>query len=793
VSTAALLLVAGASFAAVALVAIVAPRRMRRSPSWAVLALIAAGAVLGVLAEGRPTTFTVLDAVLRAVLGAAFVVAGATVGPRVRLVACVVVAIPPFVASGGGVAAMLALGAAAASVAVGVDSPALGAAVGLGIGQAALDLGWPHASGASALFAVVAFVVVAAPSIRAAPPALRRRMVIPLAVIGGALVLVVGTYAVLVLIARGDVTRGIDAANAGLAEAHLGHTVRAAQRFDEAHAAFARADDLLGSWVSKPALVVPLVAQQARALSKMSSIGVRLATSGAKTARAADPQATQLVNGTFPIAKIAALEAPLNQARASLRDAGARLTSIDATWLVAPIDDKLTNLEQRVSRATHDTQTAIEAAKVVPALLGGDGKPRRYFVAFETPAEQRASGGIIGNFAIITFTNGHLDLTRSGRNADLNSGGSAVRTLTGPDDYVQRYAVFRPQTTWQNVTMSPDWPSVAKVIEGLYPQSGGEPVDGVVSVDPVALAALLKLTGPVHVDGLDQPLTAKNAGRILLKDQYTKFADRQDRIDFLGNAIDAVIHRLQAGNLPGAARIGQVLGPMVKQGRLKLQTTDPAGQRFFERVHLTGAVPAVRGDFAGLVTQNAAGNKIDLFLHRSLQYQTVIDPTKGTATSTATIKLRNDAPTTGLPRYLITGAGPNPTAPGVYRGYVSFYTPLALQQATVDGKPATFDTATELGRNVLSAFVDVPSGRTVTIRFRLSGKVSLPKAGGGHRYRLSIWHQPTIDPDHVDVRVAGAPSTSLSGGRVLKELGAAFVAAGTPVTTQEYGVTVAAG
>ena len=40
-------------------------------------------------------------------------------------------------------------------------------------------------------------------------------------------------------------------------------------------------------------------------------------------------------------------------------------------------------------------------------------------------------------------------------------------------------------------------------------------------VDPIALAALLKLTGPVHVDGLSYPLTSANAAQFLLHDQYT--------------------------------------------------------------------------------------------------------------------------------------------------------------------------------------------------------------------------------------------------------------------------------
>ncbi len=53
---------------------------------------------------------------------------------------------------------------------------------------------------------------------------------------------------------------------------------------------------------------------------------------------------------------------------------------------------------------------------------------------------------------------------------------------------------------------------MAQVIGGLYPQSGGEPIDGAISVDPITLAAFLKLTGPVAVDGLDRAAHREERG-----------------------------------------------------------------------------------------------------------------------------------------------------------------------------------------------------------------------------------------------------------------------------------------
>jgi hypothetical protein len=757
-----LVVTAGGAFVCLSAVAVVAPRLLRSSSPIAVLVLVVAGAVLGALAPGSPTHLAVLDAVLRGLFGALCVVAAANTSPWPRLVAAVLVAVPPLFAEGGGIPSMLALGVAVASLVIAVDGAVLGAAVGLGVGQAALRLGWPHTVGLSALIALAALLVLLIPALGALPRWARRRLVIPLAILGGLVVLAVGVYAALVVTARNDVNAGIDAANAGLAAARNGDTVEAAKLFDQAHSSFTSAHHRLDAWWGKPVLAVPIAAQQARALDRMSATGVTLAASGASTSRAADPEATKMTDGTVPLDKIAALEAPLTEARTALRRANRDLGNIDATWLVGPLDDKLTSLHTKVANAARDADTGVLAAKVMPSLLGGNGQTKRYFLAFQTPSEQRASGGIIGNFAELAFTNGHLEKVRSGRSNDLNTQGSPFRKISGPADYLARYSVFQPERTWQNVTMSPDWPSTAQVIEELYPQSGGEKVDGAISVDPIALAAFLKLTGPVQVPGLDEPLTAKNAARILLRDQYTKFADRQERIDFLGNAVDAVIDRLQHGSLPSAAKVGEVLGPMVKQGRIKLQSTDLTGEQFFGRIKAAGELPAVQGDFAGLVTQNASGNKIELFLHRGLKYRATVDA-NGEVHATATITLRNDAPTSGLPGGVIGGSGPDPTPPGHYRGYLSFYTPLAFQHATIDGKPVSLSTATELGRNVLSTMVDVDSGATGTLRIELAGPVKLgPSAGGGsHRYRLTVWHQPTIEPDDLALRISPRNGSSL--------------------------------
>ena len=160
---------------------------------------------------------------------------------------------------------------------------------------------------------------------------------------------------------------------------------------------------------------------------------------------------------------------------------------------------------------------------------------RRYFLAFQNNAELRGTGGFIGNWGEIVGEGGRLRLERFGRLR-----GAERRRDPPPDGHrVRRRSssagrMFNPGQIWQQVNVSPDFPTTARLIGELYPQSGGEPVDGVIAVDPPGLAAMLKLTGPVAVPGWPVPITADNVVDVTLREAYEAFP-QDERVAFLGD------------------------------------------------------------------------------------------------------------------------------------------------------------------------------------------------------------------------------------------------------------------
>ena len=133
-------------------------------------------------------------------------------------------------------------------------------------------------------------------------------------------------------------------------------------------------------------------------------------------------------------------------------------------------------------------------------------------------------------------------------------------TYEAPEDYVRRYGQFLPQRNLQNVNLSPDFPTVGKVLESLAPQAGVGDVDGVVAVDPEGLAAILELTGPVPVAGWPTDITAENVVDVTLSEAYRAFADTPERADFLGDVAQTVVDEATSGRLGDSAKVARGAG-----------------------------------------------------------------------------------------------------------------------------------------------------------------------------------------------------------------------------------------
>ena len=401
-------------------------------------------------------------------------------------------------------------------------------------------------------------------------------------------------------------------------------------------------------------LGVPFVASNVRAARALADIGTDLANAGESLTTAVHPEALEVVGGRLPLDEVTRITPELERGSAALTAALHRLNDVrDDPYLAPPVRDAVNKVHEQLVQAEGEARRAAAAAKLAPAIFGGDG-PRRYLLVVQNNAESRATGGFIGSYGVITAENGKLDVSDLLRTGIWNNAIAVhdpTPPLVAPPDYFRRYNQFSPVTTLQNVNLSPDFPSVTDVLLNLAPQAGVGQVDGVMSVDPIGLAALLKLTGPVTVAGWPTPISDLDVVSVTLRDAYAKFAETPERADFLGDVAQAAVDRATSGTLGRPATIAQVLGGAAHEGHIILGFARPAEQRLAVQLGIAEKMGPIASDAVAVTTSNVGGNKIDYYLQRTVEYHAHVVPnekaTQATVSGDLVVDLDNQAPATG--------------------------------------------------------------------------------------------------------------------------------------------------
>jgi hypothetical protein len=743
---------------------------------WMVLAGIGAST-----ASGHPTGLHPLDLALPVLLAIGCVAAG-------RLTPW------PFVAGAAALAAAMSYGSPAALVAVGVLGISLAAwraayLTGRMTSEASVepraavsraweviirsaccgalvDVGlrgvWPHVALVPSLLAGLVVLLICVPAVVVAPRGIRRVVIRIVGLVLLAALLLSAIAAFELVQARSPISSGLAAAKQGLKAAEHGQQAAAIADFKTARNDFATANSDL-NW-ARAAETVPVVSQQVRAVRTAASIGTSLSAAGVATAATASVQDLKLVHGVFPVARLAGLVPVFRQDVAVLTSVNGQTGPFSSPWVIGALRSKFRTERARLQQAQHDASIALLAAEEVPGILGANGE-RHYLLLVEQPSEMRGSGGVIGDYAEVTADAGRLHLGKVGSVAQLNTEGvpPLKRQLPPPSyvvqrsgasyphpitDFIDRYDAFFPQDHWENISMSPDFPTVGAVASYLFPQSGGQPVDGVISIDPIAMAGLLKMIGPVNAPGIHQKITASNVDEFLAHGEFIEFPNNTKRVAFVKALLKVVWHDLVSHSLPEPQYVAKDMQPAIRGGHLLMYSNIAADEQLFTDMHVAGGMPPVTGDFLGVVTQNAVGNKIDWYLRRRVAYGATVNRKEGTISSTLSISLSNSAPTSGEPPYVIDPVAGIGTKPGEDQLWVSVYTPWLLTTATLNGKPIQMTSQYELGRSVYSALVKVPSHTTEQIVVNLSGQWR-----SSQPYSLGWYHQPVEFPDVVSSHV----------------------------------------
>jgi len=589
------------------------------------------------------------------------------------------------------------------------------------------------------------------------PDGLRRRLAdlppgVKWGALGAALVALVfvGWLGLQGLTAKSNLEKARDSAEQAK-DALLGGKSQDATRFAENaefHAGQARAATHSLPW--SIAAAVPLLGSPLKTTQQISDVVAGLAQDvllpAARVGGLVSP-ASLLENGRINLQLLRQEEPQLSQLAAAAAQLNSNSQAISKPAFLSVIGNARSQLQDQTAKLAQLLGNTALAARLAPPMLGVD-RPRYYMVVFQNNAEARGTGGLFGGYGIVRFDKGQLTVP-GGLTPNYGLGGISASVDLGAE-FNSTYGWTNPYTDFRNSNLSAHFPYAAQIWKSMWDDNRvPEParkkfaLDGVIAIDPVALSYVLGAVGSVTMpDG--EVLTQDNIVELMESTAYARFpTDQIARKEFLKAVGDEVLKKVTTGVTASPRKLIDALGRAAGERRIAVWSASPTEQQLLEETPLAHVIPDDPAPYAQVVVNNLAGNKMDYYLKRAIEY--AADGCDGDMrNSTITVRLSNTASDAPLPGYVGSAEGladgvplnvPNGTMVTSVRVIASKGS--RLLGVTSNGERTSATQTVERGHPTFEVQVAIPPGESGELTFRLSE----PTSPGAPR----VPTQPLID------------------------------------------------
>ena len=403
--------------------------------------------------------------------------------------------------------------------------------------------------------------------------------------------------------------------------------------------------------------------------------------------------------GRVDLDKVTALQDPVTRARAAFRDGYAAVADLDSSGYAGPLQGRFNTYVDQVGDLSRALGSAQKATEILPDFLGADG-PRTYLLVFQNNAEIRATGGLPGSWAQVRAKDGKAEIVRQGTATEFPRRDTPILPLSAGEleVYSDLLGVY-----FQDANFTPDFPRAAELMSARWEEKYAEPLDGVISLDPVTLSYLLKGTGPIKVG--DVTLTQDNAVEELLNRPYIEQGTEQQD-EFFAQAAKAIFDAA-TGDLGSPLDFVRGLDRGAREGRFFVTSFTEAEADALAGTNVAGAMPTEDGTephvFVGL--NDATASKMSYYLRYRAEVESQscaqgVQTLSGTMTLDQTI---TSAKAQQLPMS-VTGPGDYGTPKGSQLVAIRLYGPTAggVSNIKVDGKKVDVEPVTLDNRPVVT-------------------------------------------------------------------------------------------
>lgn len=410
---------------------------------------------------------------------------------------------------------------------------------------------------------------------------------------------------------------------------------------------------------------------------------------------------------------------------------------INTDGVVGPLRDAQSKLDSLLGDASSAISALDGAAQLIPAMLGADG-PRNYLIMFQNNAELRSTGGITGAMALVTTDGGSFSLVQQASTVDFPKFDGPVVELP-----VETRAIYGNNTAEyiQDINFTPQFALSGQIAREMWKRQFGVEVDGVISIDPIALSYLLDATGPVALP-TGQELNSQNAVKLLLQDVYSIFEKPADQNEFFAAATATVFDKISDGGVD-AKKLVAALAKAGGESRVLIWSAHDEDQKVLSESTLSGPLPQsdTETQAFGLYFNDATAAKMDPYLDVQVSTSSKICRKDGLPNYAINVTLTNTTTAEAvsiLPSY-VTGGGSSGAPVGSIRTNVAVYGAPGLYNLGVlrDGSAGQYHPASDSGYTLSKLQIELAPGESTTLQFQFLG-------GDAKSKEVVVQHTPLV-------------------------------------------------
>lgn len=294
---------------------------------------------------------------------------------------------------------------------------------------------------------------------------------------------------------------------------------------------------------------------------------------------------------------------------------------------VGPLTVRIKELTEKVTIGQKTLASASPLTRLLPSMLGYP-KPSNYLFILQNSDELRPTGGFIGTYGIIQTKDGDIMRFDTHDVYHLDMPVKDKINVTPPEP-IKKYLVDK----WylRDANWAPDFPTAAEKILWFYnlenqAQPSPDPIkdfDGVVGITPEVITELMKLTGPISLEG--ETYTAENFVDLLQykveKDFVRLGVPSWHRKETVGKIASILKQRLLDLPLDRWPELIRLVGDNMARKNVLLYSRNPELKSVVESEGWGGEVKKYWGDYLMVVDANLAALKTDSVMKRHIDYK----------------------------------------------------------------------------------------------------------------------------------------------------------------------------